>query len=158
YINHLLQFVDVEKIKPFTILADAGNGVGGLPAHRLFAAMPQLKVTELYFEPDGRFPNHEANPFERENIEELIRRIRAENADFGGEVSGHYYFREHYYADNGFIPLLSILQMLSEENVTLRQLVASLGEYYISGEINSTVPDTNAVLERIKAKYADGRQ
>src|SRR5262249_19536867 len=63
-----------------------------------------------------------------------------------------------YYADNGFIPLLSILKMLSEENVTLSQLVGSLGGYYVSGEINSTVPDTQAVLERLKAKYADGAQ
>lgn len=77
---------------------------------------------------------------------------------FGGEVSGHYYFRDHFYADNGYIPLLSILQMLSEQGVTLSALVASLGDYFVSGEINSTVASTSAVIEKIKSKYADGAQ
>ena len=88
----------------------------------------------------------------------IKRTMRAENAVFGGEVSGHYYFRDHFYADNGYIPLLSILQMLSEENIKLSELVASLGSYYISGEINSTVTDTQATLERVKTTYADGQQ
>jgi phosphomannomutase len=97
------------------------------------------------------------NPIsERVGHSYIKRTMRANDAVFGGEVSGHYYFRDHFYADNGYIPLLSILQMLSEENISLSQLVASLGEYHISGEINSTVPDTKAVLERIKATYADG--
>ena len=83
YIDHLMQFVEVAAIKPFRIVADAGNGVGGLVASALFARLPQLTVTEMYFEPDGNFPNHPSNPFERENIEELIERVPAEGADFG---------------------------------------------------------------------------
>ncbi len=243
YVTHLMGFIDLSQIRPFCLVADAGNGIGGLVAHALFARIPQLTVTELYFELDGTFPNHGPNPFERENIEPLVaavkeqgadfgvawdgdadrvffvdeqgnpisgdfvttlvarhflkmspgapivydlrasravrdwvtrlggtpiservghsfikRTMRSTNAVFGGEVSGHYYFRDHYYADNGFIPLLSMLQMLSEDDTTMSRLVASLGQYYVSGEINSTVPSTEAVLERIRITYADGEQ
>ena len=243
FTDHLMQFVDARAIKPFKIIADAGNGSGGAPARALFQRLPQLNVTQLFFEPDGRFPNHGPNPFEPENIELLVEKVtadradfgvawdgdadrvffvdeqgaavagdfvttlvarhflrrdpgaaivydlraswavrdwvtraggrpvaervghsyikrtmRAENAVFGGEVSGHYYFRDHFYADNGFIPLLSILQMLSEQGVTLSALVAGLGAYFVSGEINSTVKDTGQVIERIKARYSDGKQ
>jgi len=240
YIDHLLQFVDVPSIKPFHIIGDAGNGVGGIVAERLIERIPQIRLDKMYFEPDGRFPNHEANPFETENIHELIARVPAEGADFGvawdgdadrvffldergrfipgdfittlvaryflasnpgasivydmraswavndwitklggravkervghswikrtmrrenavfgGEVSGHYYFRDHWYADNGYIPFLAILTMLSAQNVTMSELVASLGDFYVSGEINSTVPSTQAVIERIAATYSD---
>ncbi|HLH81315.1 MAG TPA: phosphomannomutase/phosphoglucomutase [Chthonomonas sp.] len=242
YVDHLMQFIDPEKVRPLRIVADAGNGVGGLPAHEIFRRIPQLTVTELFFEPDGHFPNHGPNPFEPENIVTLTqevkrqgadlgvawdgdadrvffvdetgkpipgdfitalvarhflqrfpgativydiraswvvpdwvkkmggvpvservghsfikRTMRAHNAVFGGEVSGHYYFRDHFYADNGFIPMLAVLQMLSESGTTMSRLIASLGEYYISGEINSTVPDVQAVLERIKQRYADAK-
>jgi len=243
YIDHLMQFVDVESIRPFSILADAGNGVGGVVAEALLERIPQVSLTPMYFEPDGRFPHHEANPFEIENIRELIERVpqegadfgvawdgdadrvyfldetgafvagdfvttlvaryflekspgaaivydirsswavrdwvtrlggrpimervghsyikqrmRKENAVFGGEVSGHYYFRDHFYADNGYIPLLAMMQMLSADDAPLSALVASLGDYYLSGEINSTVPDTKAVLQRIAERYHDARE
>jgi phosphomannomutase len=241
FIDHLMQFVDADAIKPFHIIGDAGNGVGGVVAEKLVERMPQLRLDKMYFEPDGRFPNHDANPFETENIHELIARVpadgadfgvawdgdadrvffldergnfipgdfvttlvaryfleknpgasivydiraswavkdwveklggkailervghsyikrtmRSENALFGGEVSGHYYFRDHWYADNGYIPFLAILQMLSTQNISMSQLVASLGDYYLSGEINSTVPSTQAVIDRIASTYADG--
>jgi phosphomannomutase len=241
YTDHLMTFVDVPAIKAFKVLADAGNGVGGLPATALIARIPQVQLTSMFFEPDGRFPNHEANPFEIKNITELIERVpregadfgvawdgdadrvyfldekgrfiasdfittlvaryflekspgagivydirsswavrdwvtrlggrpivervghsyikrtmRAQNAVFGGEVSGHYYFRDHYYADNGYIPFIAVLQMLSSTGFSMSELVASLGEYYLSGEINSHVPDVQAVLAIIRERYADG--
>src|SRR5437870_13773531 len=81
--------------------------------------------------------------------------MRRENAVFGGEVSGHYYFRDHYYADNGYIPLLAMLTMLSKQRVSMSELVAGLGDYYISGEINSTVPDTKTVISRLAERYKD---
>lgn len=240
YIDHLMQFVDIKAIKPFKLLADAGNGVGGLVCNALLKRIPQVQLTPMFFEPDGRFPNHEANPFEVENIHEIIARVPAEGADFGvawdgdadrvyfldekggfvpgdfittlvaqyflekapgsaivydlrsswavrdwvtrlggrpiqervghsfikrtmrkenavfgGEVSGHYYFRDHYYADNGFIPFIAIMTILSKQGIKLSELVASLGHYYLSGEINSTVPDTKAVIERIAQRYSD---
>ena len=66
------------------------------------------------------------------------RRMREENAIFGGEVTGHYYFRDNFYADNGFIPALLILELMSRKGQTLRELLAPLREkYFISGEINT---------------------
>ncbi len=240
YVEHLLRFVDVESLSPFRILGDAGNGVGGVVAQALLERIPQVTLEPMYFEPDGRFPNHEANPFEVENIHELIARVpaegfdfgvawdgdadrvyfvdeqgrpvpgdfitalvarysleqepgagivydirsswavrdwvtrlggrpipervghsyikqtmRRENAVFGGEVSGHYYFRGHYYADNGYIPLLAVLTMLSHSRTTLGEMVAGLGDYYLSGEINSTVTNTEVVIRRIAHRYSD---
>ena len=56
----------------------------------------------------------------------IKRRMREENAVFGGEVTGHYYFRDFYYADNGFIPALLILELMSKKDMTLRDLLAPL--------------------------------
>ena len=70
------------------------------------------------------------------------RRMREDNAIFGGEVTGHYYFRDNFYADNGFIPALLILELMSRKGQTLRELLAPLREkYFISGEINTKVAD-----------------
>lgn len=243
YVDHLLRFVEAGALGPFRVLGDAGNGTGGIVASALARRIPGVSLEPMYFEPDGRFPNHEANPFEVENIRDLIRRVpaegfdfgvawdgdadrvyfvderggvvpgdfvttliarwflernpgaaivydlrsswavrdwvtrlggrpipervghsyikqtmRRENAVFGGEVSGHYYFRDHFYADNGFIPWIAIMQMLSAQGLRLSELVASLGEYHLSGEINSTVPSTQAVIDRLAARYADAQE
>jgi phosphomannomutase len=90
------------------------------------------------------------------------RRMREENAIFGGEVTGHYYFRENFYADNGFIPALLILELMSRKGQTLAQLLEPLREkYFISGEINTKVPDMKTVqakIDGLAAKYSDGHQ
>ncbi len=89
------------------------------------------------------------------------RRMREEDAAFGGEVTGHYYFRNNFFADNGFIPALLLLELMSVKNMTLKQLLAPLRKkYFISGEINTEMPDMDAVkstIERIKNAYKDGR-
>jgi phosphomannomutase len=89
------------------------------------------------------------------------RRMREEAAVFGGEVTGHYYFRENFYADNGFIPALLILELMSRKGQTLNELLQPLREkYFISGEINTRVGDMGAVQEKIDglaARYADAR-
>jgi len=89
------------------------------------------------------------------------RRMREDNAIFGGEVTGHYYFRDNFYADNGFIPALLILELMSRKGQTLRELLAPLREkYFISGEINTKVGDMRKALEKIdglSAKYQSGR-
>ena len=83
-------------------------------------------------------------------------RMRDEGGEFGGEVSGHYYFKSFYNADSGTIPALLILELLSKRDTTLAELTSDLrGRYFISGEINSTVDDTQAKLEQIKATYDD---
>jgi phosphomannomutase len=87
--------------------------------------------------------------------------MREEKAIFGGEVTGHYYFRDNFYADNGFIPALLILELMSRKGQTLRELLTPLREkYFISGEINTRVANMRQVqqkLDDLSAKYSDGK-
>jgi phosphomannomutase len=83
-------------------------------------------------------------------------RMRAESAAFGGEVSGHYYFRDFYCADSGTLPALLILELLSTRGVTLSQLLEPYrSRYFISGEINSEVADQAAKMQEIAGRYQD---
>ena len=246
YVDHVMSFIDETVIKPFNVVLDAGSGMGGLIAPKLFDRLP-CKTTRLCFEIDGRFPNHEANPLIEENRRDIVQTVIAEKADigiawdgdadrcffidgsgefvsgdfitallaeaflmkqpgatviydlrasyavkdvaakyggtalmnrvghaffkqrmretnavFGGEVTGHYYFRENFYADNGFIPALLILELMSKKGQSLHQLLEPLRtRYFISGEINTKLPHMDAVpakLAQIAAKYADGKQ
>jgi phosphomannomutase len=90
------------------------------------------------------------------------RRMRETNAIFGGEVTGHYYFRDNFFADNGFIPALLILELMSKKGQSLRDLLEPLRrKYFISGEINTKLASMDAVspkLAEIAARYADGHQ
>jgi len=86
-------------------------------------------------------------------------RMREEGAAFGGEVSGHYYFRDFWCADSGAIPALRILELLSTDGRSLAELMAEFrSRYFISGEINSEVADPEAKMEEIAARYRDGEQ
>jgi phosphomannomutase len=245
YVNVVMGFIDPADIKAFNVVLDAGCGIGGLVAPRLFERLP-CRTTELCFTIDGTFPTHEANPLIEENRRDIIaevmrskadigiawdgdadrcffidgggefvpgdfitallaeaflikhpgatvlydlrashavrdtvaryagtalmnrvghafikQRMREENAIFGGEVTGHYYFRDFYYADNGFIPALLILELMSRKGQTLAQLLEPLrSKYFISGEINTKVGNmeaVNAKLAGLAAKYADGK-
>src|SRR5262249_40189552 len=221
YVSHVLSFIDPSIVKPFNVVLDAGSGMGGLVAPKLFAQLP-CKTTRLCFDIDGSFPNHEANPLIEENRRDIVERVIAEKADigiawdgdadrcffidgagefisgdfitallseafllkhpgatviydlrasyaikdvaahyagtalmnragnaffkqrmretnalFGGEVTGHYYSRDNFYADNGFTPALLILELMSKKGKSLRDLLEPLREkYFISGEIN----------------------
>jgi phosphomannomutase len=90
------------------------------------------------------------------------KRMRETNGIFGGEVTGHYYFRENFFADNGFIPALLILELMSKKGKSLRDLLEPLrAKYFISGEINTKLPSMDAVPEKlaqIATRYADGQQ
>jgi phosphomannomutase len=243
YVDKVMSFIDPAAIQPFKVVLDAGSGMAGLVAPRLFDRLP-CTTTRLCFEIDGTFPNHEANPLIEENRRDIVERVVAEGADigiawdgdadrcffidgsgefiagdfvtallaeaalikqpgqtiiydvrasyavkdvvaryhgralmnrvghafikrrmreedavFGGEVTGHYYFRDFYYADNGFIPALLILELMSRKGMTLRDLLAPLREkYFISGEINTRVGDMAQVdgrLRALAARYAD---
>jgi phosphomannomutase len=245
YVKHVMSFIDPSIIKPFNLVLDAGNGIAGMIAPKLFERLP-CRVDALCFEVDGTFPNHEANPLIEENRRDIVervmatkpdigiawdgdadrcffidgagefiagdfitallaeaflikhpgakivydvrasyavkdivakyggtalmnrvghaffkRRMREDNAIFGGEVTGHYYFRDNFYADNGFIPALLILELMSRKGQTLRELLAPLREkYFISGEINTRVSDMKKLQEKIdsiQARYQDGR-
>jgi phosphomannomutase len=246
YVAHVMSFIDVSVIKPFNVVLDAGSGMGGLVAPKLFERLP-CKTTRLCFEIDGRFPNHEANPLIEENRRDIVERVVAGKADvgiawdgdadrcffidgtgafvsgdfvtallaeafllkhpgaaiiydlrashavrdtvaryggtslmnrvghaffkrrmretdaiFGGEVTGHYYFRDNFYADNGFIPALLMLELMSKKGQSLHDLLKPLAQkYFISGEINTRLTrmdEVPAKLVAIGACYADGRQ
>ncbi|HEY7891035.1 MAG TPA: phosphomannomutase/phosphoglucomutase [Solirubrobacteraceae bacterium] len=86
-------------------------------------------------------------------------RMRTEGSLFGGEVSGHYYFRDFYCADSGTIPALLILEHLSRTGKRMSELLAPYRErYFISGEINSEVSDQQAKMREIAERYADAHQ
>jgi phosphomannomutase len=246
YVEHVLSFVDPSIVRPFNIVLDAGSGMAGLVAPKLFDLLP-CKTTRLCFEIDGRFPNHEANPLIEENRRDIVERVVAERADigiawdgdadrcffidgtgafisgdfitallaeaflmknpgatiiydlrasyavkdtvaryggtslmnrvghaffkrrmretnaiFGGEVTGHYYFRDNFYADNGFIPALLILELMSKKGQSLHDLIHPLSQrYFISGEINTKLASMEEVptkLDQLAARYADGQQ
>jgi phosphomannomutase len=245
YVETVMRFIDPAVVKPFNTVLDAGCGIGGLVAPKLFARLP-CRTTELCFTIDGTFPTHEANPLIEENrrdiVAEVVRqkadigiawdgdadrcffidgggefvpgdfitallaeaflikhpgstvlydlrasyavkdtvaryggkalmnrvghafikqRMREENAIFGGEVTGHYYFRDFYYADNGFIPALLILELMSRKGQTLAELLEPLrAKYFISGEINTKVGSMETVNEKLAGlarKYADAK-
>src|SRR5439155_1459270 len=205
YVDHVLSFIDVSAIRPLNVVLDAGSGMGGLVAPRLFERLP-CRTTRLCFEIDGNFPNHEANPLIEENRRDIIERVVAERADvgiawdgdadrcffidgtgefvsgdfvtallaeaflmkhpgasvvydlrashavkdvveryggtalmnrvghafikqrmresnaiFGGEVTGHYYFRDNFFADNGFIPAVLMLELMSKKGAGLHE-------------------------------------
>lgn len=81
-------------------------------------------------------------------------RMRQEDSPFAAESSGHYYFKDSFYADNGLVPFLMILEMVSKSGKTLGQLVGSLmHSYKISGEMNFTVTDSRKVLDSIEANF-----
>ena len=85
-------------------------------------------------------------------------RMREENAVFGGEVSGHYYFRDFWCADSGVIPALLVLELLSKRGKTMAELLEPFRErYFISGEINSEVADPEGKMKEIAERYSDGR-
>ncbi len=234
YIEHVMAFIDPSVIKPFNVVLDAGCGIAGLVAPRLFDRLA-CRTTKLCFTIDGNFPTHEANPLIEENRRDIVaevtrqkadigiawdgdadrcffidgqgefvpgdfitallaeaflikhpgstiiydlrasyavrdivaryggtalmnrvghafikRRMREDNAIFGGEVTGHYYFRDNFYADNGFIPALLILELMSRKGQTLAELLAPLrAKYFISGEINTKVSSMSVCVEKI---------
>jgi phosphomannomutase len=89
----------------------------------------------------------------------IKQKMREVNAIYGGEMSAHHYFRDNAYSDSGMIPFLLILQLMSEENKPLSQLVEEMiAAYPCSGEINSTISDPAGKLKEIEGKYTDGQK
>ncbi|MCX4881198.1 phosphomannomutase/phosphoglucomutase [Streptomyces sp. NBC_00847] len=87
YAAHLRSLVDLASIRPLKVVVDAGNGMGGHTVPTVFAGLP-LTVVPMYFELDGTFPNHEANPLDPANIVDLQQRVREEGADLGIAFDG----------------------------------------------------------------------
>jgi phosphomannomutase len=83
-------------------------------------------------------------------------RMAREDAVFAGEVTGHYYFRDFFFADSGIVPSLYLLEMLSKRGVKMSDMLRELeAKYFISGEINSTVKDQQAKMQELMDKYSD---
>jgi phosphomannomutase len=237
YVDHLLTLVDVSAIRPLKIVIDAGNGMGGYTAPAVFERL-NAEVVELYFELDGTFPNHEANPIEPANLVDLQKAVKKHKADiglafdgdadrcflvdekgalvnpsaltaliatrelaknpgasiiynlissravkevveenggtairsrvghsyikkqmaetnavFGGEHSGHFYFRDFWRADSGMLAALHAIAALGDTKTTLSELLKTFNRYHSSGEINSTVKDAKAAMDQIEKIY-----
>ena len=87
----------------------------------------------------------------------IKRRMAHEDAVYAGEVTGHYYFKDFYYADSGLLPSLLLMEMLAKRGVKMSDLLKALeAKYFISGEINSKVDDVQGRLEALATRYADG--
>ena len=243
YASYMKQLVpDLAGIRPLKVVVDAGNGMGGHTVATTFAGLP-LEVVEMYFELDGSFPNHEANPIDPANTADLQARVVAEGADlglafdgdadrcfvidergeivspsvltaliaarelakdpgstvihnlitsravpevvrehggtpirtrvghsfikaemaragavFGGEHSGHFYFRDFWNADSGMLAALHTIAALGQQSGPLSGLLSSYARYAASGEINSTVTDAAAKVAELKTAYAGRHQ
>jgi phosphomannomutase len=86
----------------------------------------------------------------------MKKAMRDSHAVFGGELSGHFYYRENFCCDSGLITLVQVLNIVSEANMPLSELVAPLRRYCSSGEVNFTVDDKRAKMNQLAAKYNDG--
>ncbi|HSW98826.1 MAG TPA: phosphomannomutase/phosphoglucomutase [Candidatus Saccharimonadales bacterium] len=242
WITHTLSFVDQAKLTPLKIAVDAGNGMAGAIFPALEKQVP-WEVTELYFELDGTFPNHEANPLKFETLRDLIKTIRDNHLDagiafdgdgdraflidetgevvpggamsamlaeyflgkhpgshvvydarnshtvpevieaaggkpvlsrvghslikqkmrekdapFGGEASGHFYFRDNWYADSGLIAAVIGLYVATLSGKKLSELRQKYTHYAAIPETNFEVTDKAGAVARLKNEFKDREQ
>ena len=239
YAAYLKGLVDLSGIRPLRVVVDAGNGMAGHTVPTVFAGLP-ITTIPLYFELDGSFPNHEANPIDPANLRDLQRAVKENTADiglafdgdadrcfivdergeivspsvltgliatrelarepgavvihnlitsravpelvsehkgtpvrtrvghsfikakmsennaiFGGEHSGHFYFRDFWFADSGMLAALHALAALGHDDRPLSVILREFSRYADSGEINSEVADQAAATAKIKRIYAE---
>ena len=237
YADHLHSLVSFQGNRPLKIVIDAGNGMAGYTAPAIFERLG-AQITPLYFELDGNFPNHEANPIDPKNLRDLQKSVLENKADiglafdgdadrcflvdekgqavdpslltsliasrelakhpgatiihslissravvevinesggvpvrsrvghsyikalmaetgaiFGGEHSGHFYFKDFWRADSGALAALHALAALGESDKTISELLSPFQRYVASGEVNSRVEDVTSVIQKIKEKY-----
>jgi phosphomannomutase len=238
YAAYLKSLVDLSGIRPLTVAVDAGNGMAGYTVPMVFEGLP-VTLVPLYFELDGTFPHHEANPIDPANLRDLQRAVTASGADlglafdgdadrcfvvderaeivspsaltaliavrelmrepgatiihnlitsravpeiiskhggrpvrtrvghsfikarmaetgavFGGEHSGHFYFRDFWFADSGMLAALHVLAALGSQDAPLSQMLSSYHRYVATGEINSEVRDQGATTEEVREAFA----
>jgi len=238
YVKHVTSFADLKR--PMHIVSDAANGMAAHTFPAVLAAMPEIQHEGLYYELDGSFPNHEANPLKASTLVDLqalvleqgaalgaafdgdsdrccfvdnrgrgigndivtalvarevlqgepgaaivydLRsswilpqtilegggkpvkervghsflkaRMRENNAPFGGELSGHYYFRDNWYADNSEIILLSVLNLLSRSERPFSELLDELMVFHSTGEINFHIEDKRGAMDKLKEVFHD---
>ena len=139
-----------------------GDFVTALFAESVLEKEPGAKI--IY---DVRASRAAPDTIERAGGEPLVNRVghafikarmRKDDAAFAGEVSGHYYFRDFSQADSGVIPFLLMLELISKRGRRLSEILAPLrSRYFITGELNTPVPDVALKLQELKERYADGR-
>ncbi len=239
YADYLHALVPIPPGRRLKVVADAGNGMAGHTVPSVFAPL-DVELTAMYFELDGTFPNHDANPLDHSTLVDLQAKVRETAADvglafdgdadrcfvvdergdvvspsaitaliasralittpgatilhnvitskavpeiiaenggtavrtpvghslikaemartgavFGGEHSGHFYFKDFFLADSGMIAALHVMAALAETEGTVSELMAQYERYSSSGEINSTVDDGAAVMESLSQTYAE---
>lgn len=239
YGRHVLSFLADPGVRRLKVVVDAANGMGAI--YRPLLEQMNIDLDPLYFELDGSFPNHEANPLKLENLADLSARVRETGADlgisfdgdadraafvdehgesissdlttaliagellrhepgkhvlydlrssratseyiaesggipvrervghsfmkatlrekeglFGGELAGHYYFRDTHHADCALLAVVEILNLLRRQGGTLSDAVEPLRRYAKSPEINFEVEDKRAKLQELAERYADG--
>ena len=238
YVKHLRTLVDVSDIRKLRIVIDAGNGMAGYTAPAIFEGL-NVEIIPMYFELDGSFPNHEANPIDAKNLKDLQKAVKKHGADlglafdgdadrcflvdengqtvnpsdltaliadrelkkepgasiiynlissrsvaevieenggialrsrvghsyikammaesgaiFGGEHSGHFYFKDFWRADSGALAALHAIAALGTSKGSLSKLLKPYQRYFSSGEINSKVKDAQKSMDLIEEKYA----
>jgi len=237
YVKHLHTLVDVSGIRRLKIVIDAGNGMAGYTAPAIFDGL-NVEIIPMYFELDGSFPNHEANPIDPKNLKDLQKAVKKHGADiglafdgdadrcflvdetgatvnpsdltsliadrelkkhpgssiiynlissrsvvevieenggvalrsrvghsyikalmaqsgaiFGGEHSGHFYFKDFWRADSGALAALHVIAALGTSKDSLSKLLKPYQRYFSSGEINSEVKDVQKTMSTIEQKY-----
>lgn len=242
WVTHALSFVDATQWPAYHVAIDTGNGMAGAILPQVLAQLP-LKTERLFFELDGSFPNHEANPQNPENLTDLIRVVREKHCDFGiafdgdgdraalvdnlgrpvqgsdmitliseavlrkypgseivhdvrtsrstqefirkwggtpvrtkagrvsigkvvrergapfgGETTGHLFFKDNYDADSGLIAALMAIQALSETGRKLSEIIDEYRTYAMITETNFSVADPQATLKMLAQTFADGKQ
>jgi phosphomannomutase len=88
FVEHVLSFVDTSALRPLTVVIDTANGMGGLTVPRVFSKLPMIEVVPLYFELDGTFPNHPADPIQPENLADLREAVLKHEAVAGIAFDG----------------------------------------------------------------------
>jgi phosphomannomutase len=238
YVDHLLTLVNLREIRPLKLVIDAGNGMAGYTAPAIFARL-NCEVIPMYFELDGSFPNHEANPLDESTLVDLKRAVKENSADlglafdgdadrcflvdengeginpsaltaliaerelkqnpgskiiynlissrtvqevisenngiglrsrvghsnikklmaetgaiFGGEHSGHFYFKDFWRADSGALAALHAIAALGTSKESISSLLAPYSRYVQSGEINTKVEDVQKATELVKERFS----
>jgi phosphomannomutase len=239
YAEYLKKLVDLSGIRPLKVAVDAGNGMAGHTVPTVFEGLP-ITLIALYFELDGTFPHHEANPIDPANLRDLQKAVKDSNADiglafdgdadrcfvvdergeivspsvlaaliatrelarepgatvihnlitsravpeivaehggtpvrtrvghsfikakmaetnavFGGEHSGHFYFRDFWFADSGMLAALHVLAALGHDSRPLSAMLQDFSRYAASGEVNSEVADQAATTAKVKDIYSE---
>lgn len=141
YAAYLRSLVDLDGLRPLRIVVDAGNGMAGLTSPAVFAPLP-FDITEMYFELDGTFPNHEANPIDPANMVDLQQAVVTHRADLGLAFDGD--------ADRCFV-VDERGELVSPSTLTALIAVAELGRHPGSNIIHNLI--TSAAVPEIIAEH-----